>query len=53
MQTMYKMQDFNSSANDWFVRDCGDEIVTLQCRDTGQVATMHFDELEAIGGADV
>lgn len=38
-------RNFSKSDNDWFIRDCGDEIVTLQSRDTGKITTMHFDEL--------
>ena len=40
--------NFNNSSHDWYVRDCGDEMVTLQCRDTGEVATMHLDDLQSI-----
>lgn len=36
--------------NEWYLRDCGDELCTLQNRETGELATIHFDELQAAGG---
>lgn len=43
-----EIQNFNAASHDWYVRDADSEMATLQCRDTGEVATIHLDDLQAM-----
>lgn len=45
---MHNLQNLNAASHDWFVAEHADDVVTLRCRDTGHVMTVHFDELEAV-----
>lgn len=46
--SIQEIQNFNAANHDWFVSDCGLEMATLRCRDTGEVATIHLDDLATL-----
>ncbi len=48
--SLQEIQQFNSANHDWHVSHCDLEMATLQCRDTGEVATIHLEDLQSLNG---
>lgn len=46
--SIQEIQAFNAAQHDWFVSNVDSEMATLRCRDTGEVATIHLDDLQAM-----
>ena len=44
------IQGFNAENHDWVVREQDTEMATLQYRDTGELATIHLDDLQQLNG---
>lgn len=43
--SLAEIQKYNAANNDWYVTHCDQEMVSLKCRDTGAVSTMHVQDL--------